>query len=177
MRRPETAGGGLPGGDIAEPVVELVRRGAAVPDLVAVEDRLHQPVEPLAGKPRDADDRHALDLRQPLAGLPLQLADAAGAAVAPIPLADGDHQRAAFALDQIADAQILLLERMLDVHQHHTTSAKRMAWMASATESFSSFSCTRGGRRMPAVSCRRNAWPCHCSSTAMASRVMPASGR
>ena len=63
------------------------------------------------------------------------------------------HQRAALALDQIGDAQVLLLERMSATSiSTITTSAKRMALSASATESFSSFSSIRGGRRRPAVS-------------------------
>ena len=40
-----------------------------------------------------------------------------------------------------------------------TTSAKRIALIASATDSFSSFSSIRGGRRSPAVSCRWNSRP------------------
>ena len=36
-----------------------------------------------------------------------------------IPLGDADHQRAALALDQVGDAQILLLEQMLGIHQQH----------------------------------------------------------
>ncbi len=57
-----------------------------------------------------------------------------------------------------------------------TTSAKRIAFSVSATESFSSFSSMRALRRMPAVSNRRNSRPCHSSITAIVSRVMPASG-
>ena len=36
-----------------------------------------------------------------------------------IPLVDGKHQRAAFALDQVGDAQILFLELVLGVHHQH----------------------------------------------------------
>ena len=57
-----------------------------------------------------------------------------------------------------------------------TTSAKRMALSASATDSFSSFSSTRERRRRPAVSCSWNFSPCQSSSTAIESRVVPASG-
>ena len=57
-----------------------------------------------------------------------------------------------------------------------TTSAKRMALSASATESFSSFSSMRARRRSPAVSWMRKRRPRQVRSTAMASRVMPASG-
>ena len=57
-----------------------------------------------------------------------------------------------------------------------TTSAKVMARMVSATDSFSSFSCTRALRRMPAVSTSRMFWPSYSQSTEMESRVMPASG-
>ena len=49
-----------------------------------------------------------------------QLADLAALALDQIPLVDRDHQRAALALDQIGDAQILLLEAVLRIHhQHH----------------------------------------------------------
>ena len=57
-----------------------------------------------------------------------------------------------------------------------TTSAKRMALSASATESFSSFSSIFARLRSPAVSWRRRRRSRHVRSTAMASRVMPASG-
>ena len=57
-----------------------------------------------------------------------------------------------------------------------TTSAKRMARRPSATESFSSFSCTLALRRMPAVSNSLILRPRQSQSTEMESRVMPASG-
>ena len=57
-----------------------------------------------------------------------------------------------------------------------TTSAKRTARSASATESFSSFSSIRERRRSPAVSNTRKSRPCQLISTEMESRVVPASG-
>ncbi|MCY1242860.1 hypothetical protein D9M72_558520 [compost metagenome] len=57
-----------------------------------------------------------------------------------------------------------------------TVSAKRIARSASATESFSSFSCTFALRRMPAVSNILMVRPRQSHSTEMESRVMPASG-
>ena len=57
-----------------------------------------------------------------------------------------------------------------------TVSAKRIARSASPTESSSSLPSTRGRRRRPAVSTSRIGRPRHIQSTAIASRVMPASG-
>ncbi len=57
-----------------------------------------------------------------------------------------------------------------------TTSAKRIARRPSATESFSSFSCTRDLRRRPAVSNSLMLRPRHSQSTEIESRVIPASG-
>src|SRR6187200_279217 len=94
-------------------------RSTAIPYLMDVDDRLHQPIDPLPAQPRYTDDRHAAHLWQSLLGPRGKLADAAGALLAQIPFADRDHQRAALTLDQIGDAQILLLEWVLDVHQHH----------------------------------------------------------
>ena len=64
------------------------------------------------------DDRHALHLRQPVIGLGAQLAGRAGLALDQVPLVHAEHERPALALHQIGDAQVLLLERTLDVHQH-----------------------------------------------------------
>ena len=49
----------------------------------------------------------------------------AGAALDQVPLAHADDQRAAFALDEIGDAKVLLLERLSRVHQqdHHLGEA------------------------------------------------------
>ena len=57
-----------------------------------------------------------------------------------------------------------------------TTSAKRTARSASDTDSFSSLSSMRERRRRPAVSNTRNSRPFQVTSTAMESRVVPASG-
>jgi hypothetical protein len=57
-----------------------------------------------------------------------------------------------------------------------TTSAKRTARSPSATDSFSSFSCTFARRRMPAVSKIRTGVPSQSRATEIASRVIPASG-
>ena len=51
-----------------------------------------------------------------------------------------------------------------------------MARIVSATDSFSSFSCTRALRRIPAVSTRRMFLPSNSQSTEIESRVIPASG-
>ena len=54
-----------------------------------------------------------------MVGLRAQLGERAGLTFAQVPFAHADHQRAALALDQIGDAQILLLERLLGIHQQH----------------------------------------------------------
>ena len=107
------------GGDLGEPTVERTRSRAPVPHLVRVDDRLHQPVEPLAGQPGDCDDRHALDLRQPMVGLFAQLLDGAGGVLDQVPLVHADDQSAPLALDKIGDAKILFLERPLRVDEQH----------------------------------------------------------
>ena len=84
----------------------------------ACDDRLHQTVEPLAGQRRHRDQRHALHLRQLLVGLLAQLRDGAAGVLLQIPFVDRDDDRAAFLLDQIGDALILLLEGVLDIEQH-----------------------------------------------------------
>ena len=88
-----------------------------VPDRVGIDHRLYQPVEPLAEPARHRDDRHAFYLRQPVVGLAAQLAGF-GLALDQVPFVHAEHQRPALALHQIGDAQVLLLERALDVHQH-----------------------------------------------------------
>ena len=88
-----------------------------------------------------------------------------------------DHQRPALALDQVGDAQVLLLEQTLGVHQqHHDLGETDGVDACRRPNSFSSFSWMRGGRRSPAVSCRRKVRPFQFRSTAMVSRVIPASG-
>ena len=57
-----------------------------------------------------------------------------------------------------------------------TTSANLTARRPSATESFSSFSCTRARLRIPAVSKIRIGTPSHVTGREIASRVIPASG-
>jgi len=52
---------------------------------------------------------------------------------------NGDHERPALALDQVGDTKVLFLEPVLRVIISTTTSAKRIARSASATESFPAF--------------------------------------
>ena len=70
-------------------------------------------------RPDTATMRHALDLRQPVIGIGAQRRNQVRLALHQIPFVDGDHERAALALDQIGDAQILLLELVLRVHHQH----------------------------------------------------------
>ena len=161
---------------ILEPAVQRIGRDAAVPHRVGVDHRLHQPVEALAVQAGDRDDRHALDLRQPVVGLGAQLA---GRACPPseVPLVHAEHQRPALALHQVGDAQVLLLERPLGVHQHdhHLGEADRvervgdrelLQLLLDARACAACRRCRTGGTRGPSIR----------ASTAMASRVMPASG-
>ena len=67
---------------------------------------------------RHRHQRHALHLRQLLVGLVAQLADGAGGLFLQVPFVDRDDDGAAFLLDQIGDALVLLLEGVLDVEQH-----------------------------------------------------------
>ena len=117
--RPDTAGGGCASTACLEPAIERGGRHAPVPDLVGVDDRLHQPVEALAGQRRHRDQRHAFHLRQLLVGLIAQFADGAGGLFLQVPFVDRDDDGAAFLLDQIGDALVLLLEGVRDVEQHH----------------------------------------------------------
>ncbi len=54
-----------------------------------------------------------------MVGFRAQLADGARRLLLQVPFVHADDERAAFALDQIGDAQVLLLEGMPDIHQQH----------------------------------------------------------
>src|SRR5215813_864555 len=54
-----------------------------------------------------------------MVGLGAQLTDRARAALDEVPLVHADDERAALALDEIDDAQVLLLERCLRIDQNH----------------------------------------------------------
>ena len=57
-----------------------------------------------------------------------QLLDCAGAGLHQVPFVHSNDQRAPLALDQIGNAQVLLLERPLRIHQqdHHFGEAQRI---------------------------------------------------
>ena len=58
-------------------------------------------------------------------GIAAQVRDRAAAlALHQIPFVDGEHDGAALALDQVGDAQILLLEPVLRIHHHHDDFGK-----------------------------------------------------
>ncbi len=134
---------------------EAIERGgrhAPVPDRVTFHDRRHQPVEPLAAVRRQRNDRHAFDLRQQTIGILAQPRPNARLSLDQVHFVDADDDCAALPLDQVGDANVLLLERRCASMSTITTSAKRIALSVSATESFSSFSTMRERRRRPAVS-------------------------
>ncbi len=94
-----------------QPAVELGGRDAAVPDLVGIDDILHQPVKAIA---RLAGNRHGTDaarLRQKPLGLFAQIGQIGLRVFDQIPLVEGKHSGAAFADDEVDQLQILLFER------------------------------------------------------------------
>ena len=121
MRRPDTAGGGW---EVSTPASQ--RLSALVPTRLFHTAWMSTTAcisrsSPSPVSPETAIGRHALDLRQPMVGLFPQLGDRARLALDQVPFVHADHQRAPFALDQIGDAKVLLLERPFRVHQqdHH----------------------------------------------------------
>ena len=163
-------------GHAREPAVERAGRRAPVPDRMRVDHRLHQPVEPVAGQARDRDHRHALELRQPVVGLLAQLLHRAGLALDQVPLVHADDDRAAFALDQIGDAQVLLLERRLRIHQqdHHLGEAHRIERVGD--RELLELLLDARAPPQPGGVVDAEVRPRQSTSTAIASRVMPASG-
>ena len=102
-----------------EPAVKRTRRHAAAPRIARLECDLHQRVEALAGLPRHGEQRHALDLRQPLVqrlAHPLEQARLVGGDV---PFVERDDEAPAFAEHQIGDAQVLRFEPQRRVEQQH----------------------------------------------------------
>ncbi len=178
MRRPDTAGGGC--AEVTSPSQRLsscvgTRRFQTswMSTIACIRRSSPSPVRP----------------ETPTTGTPLTCGSAWSASsrslrrcrrrpLAQVPFADADHQRAALALDQVGDPQVLLLERLA---RHSisstTTSAKRMALMRvgdrELLELLLHLRPAAAGRR-----CRTggSARPCQSRSTAMVSRVMPASG-
>ena len=79
-------------------------------------------IEPFAGARRYRDDRHALDLRQhAIDQLAQPLANVPDCALDQIDLVEADDDGATFALDEIGNPDVLLLERRLriDEDDHH----------------------------------------------------------
>ena len=102
-----------------QPAIEPRRRHMRVPVALDGEDRVHQPVDILAGEPGQRHHRHAAQLRQqPVAGL-AQARQRRVLVLDQVPFIDRDHQGAPFALHKIRQRQILLFERDGGVeHQH-----------------------------------------------------------
>ncbi len=90
-----------------------------IPAALDLEDGFHQLVDVLARQPRQRHQRHAAQLRQqPLAFLAQHL-ERFVLVFDQVPLVEGDHQRTAFALDQVGQGKVLLLEGDGGVeHQH-----------------------------------------------------------
>src|SRR5262249_52215241 len=85
---------------------------------MCLNDRLHQTVQTMAGLRRHNCNADALDLRQQAIDRISQAAYRAGFCGDQVPFVHRDHDRAAFPLDQIGDADVLFFEWSLSIDQH-----------------------------------------------------------
>jgi hypothetical protein len=120
-------------------------------------------------------------LRQPVVERSPHAVEQPAGVLGHVPLVDRDHQRATFLEHHRGDLEILMLQPARRIEQQHDHFGKSIARRASATDSRSSLSTTCAFLRIPAVSIRRmgrfSPWPDRATqSTAMESRVIPASG-
>ena len=140
-------------------------------------DRRHQPIEPFTGARRQCNDRHALDLRQHAIGFLAQSRANTRLPLDQVHFVEADDDGAPFPLDEVGNPDVLLFERGL-AHRRARSPLRRSGWRSAYRQPKAFRASPRRASGAVVRPCRRCAGDVRAKSrsTAIASRVIPASG-